>query len=240
MRRVKLLSNLSHEKLVVIGTNFLSYKIIPKIFGILRKKYPHVEMTANFGSGYPKKELYSMLESGNANLMINYTCNESKFDYIPLHKEKFVVAVRRDGITDERLFSFAVPYSEIVTDTVKEERIISDYSLFKNVEFLRVSKNSSIQSYVHKFIENASVSSCHTYNSNTLEEHYYMMENGLGAVITTDYLIKNIPENKDVLYFITDFQENCRQAKILYNKNTSLSNSAKAFAEIAKEMLTKK
>lgn len=67
-----------------------------------------------------------------------------------------------------------------------------------------------------------------------------MMSNGLGAVVTTDYLIKNVPENKDILYFITDSPENFRVAKILYKKSITLSDSAKAFIEIAKKMTSPK
>ncbi len=238
-RRIRIVSELSEDKLVVVGTNYLSYKIIPEVFGILHKAYPNVELTANFCNTYSKKEVYAMLENGTADLMINYTCNENRFSYVPLHNECFVVAVRRDGITDERLLGFALSHNDIVSGKIDSKKIITDYTLFSEVEFLRVSRNSSIQHYVHKFIENGSISSCHIYNAQTLEAHYRMMLNGMGAIVTTDYLVKNLPESPEVLYFITDHPENFRQAKILYIKEKELPKIAQEFISTATEILSK-
>lgn len=237
--RVKLLSRISREKLVVTGTNFLSYKIVPKVFGLLHEKHPLVELTVDFGARSSKNELYTKLENGTVDLMINYDCDERRFSYIPLQNEKLVVAIRRDGITDKRLLDFAIPHSEIVSGKIDTSRIISDHSLFEKVEFLRVSKHSSIQKYVHRFIENGSISSCYTHNANSLDAHYNMMLNGLGAIVTTDYLIKNIPENHDVMFFITDYSEGLREAKILYKKGRKLSGIAKEFVEEASNLLNK-
>ena len=62
-RRIKSLSTLSHERLVVTGTNYLSFKIIPIICGKLHKKYPHVEITADLGGGSNKTALYERVFS---------------------------------------------------------------------------------------------------------------------------------------------------------------------------------
>lgn len=236
-RRIKSLSTLSHERLVVTGTNYLSYKIIPIICGKLHKKYPHVEITADLGGGSNKTALYERVFQGYIDLMINYDCDERRFSYVPLQEESFIVAIRREDVKNKKLLSFALSREEVVSGNIPKEKTISDYSLFSEVEFLRVSKSSSIQRYVHKFIENGGMSSCHIYNSKTLDAHYNMMLHGMGAVVTTDYLIKNIPEDKDVVYFVTDYPDKSRQAKILYKKDKVLSDIEKEFIALALEYI---
>ena len=236
-RRIKSLSALSHEKLVVAGTSYLAYKIIPIICGRLHEKYPSVEITAEFGGGSSKGELYQRIVQGSIDLMINYDCDEKRFFYVPLQKESFIVAMTRGDVKNEKLLDFALSRSDVVTGNIAPEKIISDYSLFSEIEFLRVSKKSSIQRYVHKFIENGSLSSCHIYNSKSLDAHYDMMLHGMGAVVTTDYLIKNLPENKNVLYFVTDYPDKARQAKILYKKDKVLTDIEKEFISLAREYI---
>lgn len=239
-RRIKSLSTLSHEKLVVSGTNYLSYKVIPVICGMLHKKYPNAEITVDLGGGSNKAMLYERVYQGSINLMLNYDCDEKRFSCVPLQIESFVVAMKKDNVKSKELLNYALTYQEIVSNNIDKKKIISDYSLFSEVEFLRVSKSSSIQRYVHKFIENGSLSSCHIYNSKTLDAHYSMMTNGMGAVVTTDYLIKNMKEDKDILYFVTDYPDNSRQAKLIYKKDKALSKIEKEFIELTVSYFSKK
>ena len=116
-RRVKMISEMSDERLVVTGTNYLAYKIIPQIFSALHKAYPDVELIVNHCNSYSKKEIFAMLNNGNSDLMISYTCDESKFDFAPLHSEKFIVALRRDDITAS-LLPYALSHSEAASGNI--------------------------------------------------------------------------------------------------------------------------
>lgn len=238
--RIKGMSKQPNERLIIAGTNYLSNKLFPKACGELHKRYPNVEIVVNFGSDASKEALFNRLNQGTIDLVLNYTCDKSRFSYVPLQKERFIIAVRRYEVQNEKLLTFAVTHEEVVSKNIPKEKEISDFTLFKDVKFLKVSKSSSIQQYMAKFTENSVFSTASLYNAKAYDVHYNMMMNGLGAVITTDFMIENTEKNEDILFFVTSGTETSREAKILYKSDKPLSRAAKEFISIATEMIKDK
>ncbi len=240
-RRINSIASHTLEKLAVGGSGFLAYHLFPKACGEFHRRFPDVEVKIDFGAVGPHDNLLFKLNQGTLDFIISYSCDETKYAFIPLLTERFVVAMRRDLPGAEALKAYALTRDEILSGKVFQERIISDYSLFDDIAFLRIGRSGSTWRHVSDFLENRTVSRCNIYNSRSLDKSYDMMLYGNGAIITADSIIATRPEKGDeIYYFLINSPGSIRHAKIVYKKDTPPSDCVKNFISVMLEMTQSK
>lgn len=235
-QRIMAASTRTNETLSIGGTSFFARTLFPKACGEFHRRFPNVKLMIDLGEVGYLRNLFDKLDQGTLELMITYIYDTSKFDGVPLLDERYIIAMRQDFHGANKLLPYALTRDEILSGSSFPEREISDYSLFENICFLRVGKTGSIYQDMSELIEQLTMSPCYIHNFRKFDIAYDMMLEGIGAIITTDFLIAARPERSDeVLYFITH-QKNMRRAMIIYKKDKSLSKRAQEFISIAREI----
>lgn len=239
-QRINYLSESITEKLAVGGTSLLAFDMMPKVCGEFHKNFPNVEVIIDMGELNAYNKLFDKLDSGILQLVIGYSYDKAKYSAIPLMKERYVIAVRRDFVTSPELLKHKLTRSEILSGKDFSDKLILDFELFSDIKFHRVPKSGVIWRDMSDFLSQCSFSHCYIYNNRKNDITYNMMLNGLGAVVTTDYVISKFPERDDVLYFLVNTQKTSRQAMIIYKKDKELSPTEKEFVLTAQRLAKSK
>lgn len=236
LQRIKTLKEPVTKKLSVGGSNYISHLLLPRICGEFAKRFSDTEIRIDMGQLGTSNQLYDKLYQGTLDVMISHTCDKEKFDFVPLFEEKYIIVIRKDSPVAEKLLPYAITREEVLSGNTDKE--ISDYSIFEGIPFIRYGKGGSTWKYMHKLLENCSFSNIHVSGSRSLESHYDIMLYGQDAVITTESLVSQRNEKSDeLLYFLTNTS---RPVMLIHKKGTDLSDSAKEFISIAKQLFITK
>lgn len=234
-RRIQSLSEGVTESISAGGTCLLAYRLLPMVCGKFHKKFPEVEVKMDIGESSLYTSLFDKIDSGVLDIMIGYSCDKTKYSYVDLMEEKYVVALKRDFLKTDDLLPYVFSRSEILSGKINPEKIVSDSALFKDIPFHRVSKAGIVWRDMGDFLTNCKFAPCYVYNTRKNDIAYEMMLNGLSAVVTTDYVISLYPKSDDVLFFIVNEPKNTRQAMVIYKKEESIKPYVKEFIKILKE-----
>ena len=230
-KRVKSLSKPLYKQVSVGGMYFLSRYLFPDACREFGKDYPDVEVKLHMGDGYLFSEQIEKLDQGAIDIMIAYSFDDKRYVGIPLMEEKYVVCVRKDFPNADKLKKHALTYDEVTSGKFAYEKIISDYSLFENIEFLKINSTVIIWHDMAKFLMHCPLSPYQVYNCRNIDVIYDMMLKGLGAAITTDAVILSHGPSDDVYFFFVKTAHPSCQSYAIYKKDTPLSRSAEAFID---------
>ncbi len=229
LSRIKAITKPSYAQVSVGGTFFITKYLLPRACSTFYHAFPDVDLKINMCEASSYANLFQRLDAGILQLVIGYTFDESKYDVVPLAEEKYVVCMRRDFPGAADLAPYALSRSDILSGNDFPDKRISDYNLFGNISFLRIHSESIFWQDMAKFLAHCPAAPFHIYSCRNIEILYDMMLCGMGAAITTDFIIASRPQSDDVLYFLIDTPKKSCQSHIIYKKGTSLSESAKAF-----------
>lgn len=234
-KRISSLHENNSKKLSVGGSNSAAYHIIPKICGELNRRFPKTELAIDVGES--TRALFDRLSQGALDIVIATTCDFSKFDAVKLWSEKYVVVVRKDYPGAEKLSKYALSRDEILTGNFSKEKEITDYQMFKDIEFFKPGINSNAWKRMPEFMSQCKHSSCRLINFRRMDIHYKLMLEGLGALIAPQTVIsENADDKNELYYFALGIENNDRQAVLVYKKDRQLTNSMQNFIDIAQEL----
>lgn len=235
LHKISRLSAADGGLLSVGGSDYLSNVLLPMACGEFHRRFPEATVKIDMNSGSSSGSIFNKLENETLDVIISHRCDKTRFTGEILFDDPFVIAVRKDTPGAEEIAGYAVSRDELLSEKDIQKREITDYTLFKNIDFLRYGKSGSTWSHMYELLEHCRFSLCQVNNSQRFDVHYDMMLYGNGAVVTSKFLISQRPEKSDeVLYFPTGVH---RQAMVVYKKNRRLSASAKEFIGITKEIL---
>ncbi len=235
--RIRSISSPHFEHLAVGGTSFFSHHILPNACKKFHSLYPNIRIQLDIGEANYASTMYDRLDTGQLQLVLGFDIDKTKYTSVPLTDERYMVAVRRDLLKDERLLPYALTRKEVLSRNVPDEKIITDYSLFENTEFLKIKSTGVLWQDMSKFLSQCPSSPCYITNCRNIDYIYKMMLLGLGCAPTTDTVVKAHPENKDVLYFIVKLAKPSRQAMVVYRNDIPLPKCAQDFISILKEII---
>lgn len=238
-RRITSLSDGVVQSLSVGGTCLLAYKLLPVVCGEFHKRFPKVQVKINIAETSPYTNLFDKIDSGALDIMIGYSCDSTRYSSVDLLEEKYYIAIKRDLCTTKALNPYILSRKEILSGNISPQKIVHDFSLFNDIKFHRVPKGGIIWRDMGDFLAHCNFSPCYVYDTRKNDIAYDMMLNGIGAVVTTDYVISLYPEDEDVLFFAVNVPKNVRHAMMIYKKDEELSPCAKEFMNIASEIAIK-
>ena len=234
----KLLTNISHsvdEKISVGNAYFVSRSLLPRACRKFNDAYPDVEVKLNMGESAFYSDLFQQLDAETIHLLIGFTYDKKKYTGIPLLEERYIISLRKDYPCSDKLMPFAHTYDEIMSGQAFPQKIISDYSLFRDIEFLKIASAGIVWKDMANFLMHCPVSSCNVYSCRNIDVIYDMMLCGLGAAITTESVISYHPPTNDVLYFIVDTPKPTCQSFVIHKNGIELSDSMRYFIKVLKE-----
>lgn len=227
--RIKSFSRATKGQIAVGSAFSASRHLLPSVCKEFQDEHPEVELRLYMGETDVYSSIIQKLDSGALNIAIGYHFDQDKYSGIPIVTERYVVALRKDYPCSDELRRYAISREELLSDNDLTERIISDYSLFKGVDFIRVNSKSTLWRDMSRFLSHCDISRCQIYNSRNIDIIYDMMLCGMGAAITTDIIVAQYPPHDDVMYFLVKVQNPTCQLYAIYKKGAELSDATKSF-----------
>ncbi len=230
--RIKSISNPVYEPVSVGNAYFISRHLLPRACKTFAEAFPNVELKLSMGEAHLYSTLFVKLDAGTLDFIIGFDFDEKRYTGIPLLTERYVICIKNDYPGIEQLKEYALTYDEILSGNPFEHKRIADYSLFANIEFLKIHSVSILWRDMAKFLMHCPIASCQIYDCRNIDATYDLMRTGMGAAIVTDSVISHHPPTDDVLYFLVKTPTPTRQSFAIYKKGVPLSPSAEAFIEI--------
>ena len=239
--RIDSLSGKGKETVLIGGGNFLSRALLPRACREFCRRTRGVGVKIDMGENSAKHQIAEKLQCGLLDIALSYTFDPKEFIGIPLHKETYFLAMREDLAGAEAFLPFSVRMDDILGGTLPFSKEMVNYEIPKNFPLLRSGTTPPSQVPLESYINRFSDANCHVVNCRSLETHYDMMLEGLGATIVTDVVIAlKQRESERVLFVPVNAPINTRTAYVMYKRGKVLSEGAKGFASVLVDLCKNK
>lgn len=239
-RRIKQLSDVDHGKVSVGGSCLAAYQVLAVTCAEFNKKYPDVEVDVDMGNTGSYNYLIEKMKSHSIDLVVGHRFSTQQYDVTPILEEQYVIAMRKDYKGAESLMQYAITRDELISKSYPKEKEIEDMSLFKNIRFLKITKSSTPAIKINKLIGEYLPTKCAVKNVRHSGMQYNMMRYGLGAIMTSDTIVKMFSSKADDLVFFVPKGKDAKQTLyIARNKTVKPTPYSNKFMELAKEICKK-
>jgi len=209
--RVRRLSDMGHGSVSVGGSCLAAYHLLAVVTAEFHKRYPKIDVEIDMGNIGTHTYLVEKMKKHAIDLLVGHRFDEKLYETVPVLEEQYLIAMRRDYPGAEALLDYALTRDEIVCGTYPEEKKIEDMALFENIEFLKTSKGSTPNVKIQKLIGEHKVARCSVKNVRHAGMQYNMMKYGLGAIMTSDTIIKMFVSGADELVFFVPKSQDAKQ-----------------------------
>ena len=201
-QRIKRLSDTSYGHLGVGGSCLAAYHLLAKVTKEYHRLYPDVEVEIDMGNIGTHSYLIERMKKHTIDLLVGHKFNPQQYYITPVLEEQYIIAMRRDFPGASELMDYAITTEELISSSYPEEKLVEDMSLFKDIEFLKTSKGSTPNYKIETLIGEHKIAKCYVKNVRHAGMQYNMMRFGLGAIMTSDTIIKMFRPGDDIIYFI--------------------------------------
>ncbi len=215
------------------GSSYSSYYVMSEICGEFYKKYPDIKVTLDIGNigsrNFPDK-----LKNGEIDLLFTYVGNNRNYHIEPILTERLIIAMHKNMDKANNLLPLSLTYKEIISGDYKE---IEDLSVFKNINFIKFPNNSITSNSMIHILGDFNSAPYTIENARHSGMHNNLMCAGIGAVMTTDFIISKTNNNlEDIVYFVPKHKESKRTEYIAINHHSIDNPIVKNFIKTAKEI----
>lgn len=236
-QRIAAMGNMLYGSLSVGGQSYAALHLLPEICGSFYKKHPEVCVTIDVGHAGGLQNLLEKLNKGTLELVLSYDYDTDDFEGIPLHDERLIFIIHKDTQGASALKEYAVTREEVLNNSFPPEKELEDFSLFKDIKFVRNREASNVSQIMNKILGEYSLVPHIVINLRQFEILYDLMRSGVGAVMVSDFLIKNASEGaEDLLYIVPKSVHSHRTLYIVKKKDAVLSPFAEKFVSEALEL----
>ena len=233
-QRILAMGDMQHGSVSVGGQAYAALHLLPEICGRFYEKYPEVGVTIDIGHTGGLENLLEKLKKGTLELVLSYDYDHDEFEGIPLHDERLIFIIHKDTKGASALQKYAVTREQVLNKTYPPEKELEDFTLFRDVQFIRNRETSNMAMRMSKILGEYSLVPHVVINLRQFEILYNFMRAGVGAAFVSDYLIKNSPDGaEDLLYIVAKSPHSYRTLYLVKKKGTALSPIAEKFVEEA-------
>ena len=217
-RKIEDITDFRNGTLRIASANHLSTFVIPKVCRVFRRKYPGIDVSIQLRK---TDELEAMLKKEECDLIFTSAdFKDDTFSVIPLFNESFAVMMRNDTVP-QCLERYILSHREITNHSYTKEKIVTDLTLFNNVEFVYSPPYSNTcKIKTRLFGDRGSVPHI-TSNALNIGLNFNLAEAGFGAFFSTDAVIATFPPSENCAYFAIEVPDMTQSFNIVYNKNES-------------------
>ena len=177
------------------------------------------------------------MKKHSIDLLIGHKFSTQQYDVTPILEEQYVIAMRKDYKGAKSLMKYAITRDELISKSYPKEKEIEDMSLFKSISFIKVSKGSTPAIKMDKLIGEYTPAKCSVKNVRHAGMQYNMMRYGLGAIITSDTIVKMFSSKSDDLIFFVPKDKAAKQTLYMArNKTLEPTAQLQNFIKLAKEI----
>lgn len=235
--RIKRLSNNGYGKLSIGGSCLAAYQILAVACAEFNKIYPDVDIEIDMGNTGTYSYLVERMKKHSIDLLVGHKFSRQFYETIPILEEQYVIAMRKDYEGAEELKQYAITSEELISKSYPKEKEIEDMSIFKQIKFLKVSKGSTPAVKLDKIVGNCARARCSAKNVRHAGMQYNMMKYGLGAIFTSDTIVKMFSSTSDDLLFFVPKSEDAKQTLYLaHNINLEPTVESRNFINLTKDI----
>lgn len=240
--RIQRLSDGKHSSLTVGGSSASAYYLIPTVCGAFYRRYPEISVNVDLGNFGAVSALierashFEKLERDELDLVFSYEYDTNKHCGHEICRERLVVAMHRDLITDE-LFPYALTQEMLLSGEFSKEKEIPHKNFFRDIPFLDFARTSNTGRYMYDLLGDYRTSSHKISYARHSVVHFNMVCAGVGAMLTSDCMValsNAAPE--DVFYFSFPRLISERSIYAVEKKNAVRAQPARYFIELAKQI----
>ena len=239
--RIKTLSAEENIELMVGGGSFFSCTVYPEVCKKLHATYPNLILRIDLCADEARKKLTEKLEAELLDLGFHRSYDKDKFIGIPIIQEKYFLVMRNDIAGAENLAQYNIGIDGVLSakETYPEEN--SDYKIPPGMRLVRPSRYPLQYAALEEYLNQFEISKTTVTNFRNNEIIYDMVLKGLGAAIVSDILIaKKYDQSKDILFIPINHSANTRMIYLIHKKRLTLSEPAKEFISVLKNMCKNK
>lgn len=202
---------------LTIGGNItFAQFVFPAVCKMFSKKSPNVSLTLDIESS--EEKLRTQL------IDLYFTLYPFGDDYVtlPVQQERLFVAIHKDHPSVKDLYDYAITFEDLLAKKIPPQREIADLSVLSNVPFIITSKRSDSDKRISAILKEHLTAQYTVINSRTFDARYRMMQQGLGAILASDFFLKQFPRNQDnMCCFALQSSLSYRTTYLQYRKNSS-------------------
>lgn len=207
-QRIRRLSDMSYGNLSVGGSCLAAHHLLPLVCGIFHEQYPQIEVEIDMGNTGTQSYLVERMKKHTMDLLVGHRFDLQQYAVTPVLEEQYLVAMRRDYPGAEKIMEYAVTREELISGTYPEEKKIEDMSILRDIEFLKTARGSTPALKMEKLIGEHAVAKCYVKNVRHAGMQFSMMKYGLGAIMTSDTIVKMLSTpDDDLVFFIPKSKE---------------------------------
>ena len=235
--KINRLSDTGYGKLAVGGSCLAAYQLLAVITAEYHRRFPKIEVEIDMGNIGTYSYLLEKMNRHSIDLLVGHKFSRKEYELTPILNEQYLIAMRKDYPGAEALMKYAITREEIVSGTYDKNKEIENMSLFSEIKFLKMAKGSTPAVKMEKLIGEYKVAKCSVKNVRHAGMQFNMMRFGLGAVMTSDTIVKMLATNdKDIVYFIPKSEDAKQTLYIAQDKSYPPTVAAQSFLTLAKEM----
>lgn len=235
MEKIQSIQQANIGTLRIATSTHLSYYIIPKILREFQKKYPKVDIQIIITD---TGNLFDMLQNETVDVIFTFEKNTSdEYKTSVLMEEHFIVASPRALVPSE-LLKYAVSYEEVLCRTYSEDKLVSDLSMFHDLEFIYSPPKSNIQKKRRILFGKDDLHPYITSNASSQQFNFNLMRAGFGALLTTDANLATMRQDDSCCLFVLGGENAKQDFSVVSNVNNSLI--ADNFISLAQSIFAEK
>ena len=212
-----------------------SAELVPKIMQEFYKQYPQLSIHVLWAEA---NRLYQTMDKGLADIIFR-PLDSLRSDYIisPLFYERSVVVLHKDTELPEELRRCAVSKDALIARNYPQEKIVSDLSLFRDIEFINIPNIFFINRRREQLFGKYKVTSQVISSSSQMDLNYKLACSGFGALLAAETQIAMCPSNPNCLFFALGGPNAFQPYSVVYRREERelIRAPINSFIEIAKE-----
>ncbi len=238
-RRLRELYDMSHGSLSIGGSSQAAYHFLSVTCGEFHRRYPKIEVRLDIGNVGGIENLQEKIKKHTLDLIVGYVFPSNMYETIPLFEERFIIAMRKDFPGADKFSNYYLTRDEVISKNFPKEKEIEDAKVFSDFRFLKFSKNAHTTKKMAELIGDYKASQYTIDNVRHGGMHYNMMRSGLGAIMTTDTIIRMNPIGAEEIAFFALKSKASKRTLYIAKESGAMPNPiAEKFIEVATQICT--
>lgn len=214
-----------------IGSNqLLSSLVLPKYISRFSQKYPGIKLSLLDANS---TTLANAIAAGELDIIIdNHTLPEELFEKKHLATEHLLLAVPAAFADNEALRPYQLTYYDILNQRHLDPGLSPvPLELFKDVPFILMNRDNDTRKQTSILFQSVGFNPTVVLELDRLMTLYSYIEQGLGASIVSDTLIRNVRSGGNILFYPLPPQNARREIFVSYKRNKYYSRAMAVFIE---------
>lgn len=241
-RRIQSLSDDKRDSLAIGGSFSTAYYLMPSVCGKFHRQHPNIKINldiGNYGAESSLSERFTLnqkLDRAELDAVFAYEYDPNKYKAYKIFRERYLVAMPRPLLTPQ-LAPCAVTYEDLLHKNENKLPKVGEQNLFTSIPFLCFSRTSNITKYMEELLGSYTHSPYTVTNARHLLVHFNLMRSGVGALLTTDYIVTRAEADyKDTVFFLFDAERSTRDIYLITKKGVTTSSHLRDFIDTAQRV----